>query len=216
MDNRNPIITSNLNESVVVIYAMIEGFKGSHEEIIFNPLEKTKQRVKNLGLDIISTEIRWDMNNSGDPKAFIKIEKSLWKKASNLKEHIFKYSKNDFSNALNFLELFCIYAEALNNKTKINTELKDIDLYERFPEGGGFVTKYRYDSTVYKAIKLIEDINDSLESSFNKSDKQIIKRKLERLHDKINKIFINDLSITAQKALVKKIKKAEKILNKLV
>lgn len=165
-------------------------FKPS-EDPLFNPSDKTKERINELGLNILLTRISVSQS--------LKIlEAKTAELASRVKNRTLGYTKKDFTNALNFLEVFSFYMA----QSKVDGKKSNLDANKTLIKA------------VAKAVKEIEFIKSFLEHSPNKVGKGIIKQHVTRLNNLINKILI-DSSLFEQIALTRTIEKSQEILKKI-
>jgi hypothetical protein len=176
--------------------------------------EKTKKRINELGLNSLEelAKINTIMSVKGGSfknkyKEISKeiVDNLLWEKADKVKTRTFSYSKNDFENALNFLEIFCFYS----NQSNLIFEKKELEKHVYSED------TILYDKHVAKCVIVLEEINDLLNST-KSIKKGVIKLKLQVLDNLINKIFSKNLTLTEQNALIKYIDKAKKVLSEIV
>lgn len=130
------------------------------------------------------------------------LELKMWEKAGLLKDRVFKKDA-DLLDAINFLELFSMYAlqagminSSDNFETK-KTKHEDIREYPR----------------VTKLITLLETLS-KMNLKGGASEKALINIQIERTIKLADKILVHDLSKTNAIALAKYVNKAEKILKK--
>lgn len=165
----------------------------------FTPQEKTKERVIELGLqELLQEELMPERIIDGSKRIVI-LENATWKWASCLKKRRFGYEKKDFVQALNFLEVFCLYSAQSNHATQQNKN----------------ALNGPSDKNVLKAIKEIEFIHTTLDTDKKRGRKAVIKQHVEKLNHLINKIYTENLTQTEQRAMGKTVEKAESILRKM-
>lgn len=160
--------------------------------------EETKQRIHELGLQSIAFN-----QYEGAAQVLKILEDRMWEKAHLLKDRIIK-KETDFMNAINFLEIFSMYALQVE-LWGFADKIKIIDINQHL--------NLREYSRVSKLVQVLEDLS-KMNIKGNKSEKMIIKKHIDRALELVDKIFTQDLSKTNKAGLVKYVYKAEKIIKK--
>lgn len=189
----------------VFVLQTLDGVESGLRATDYVPSGEAKKRVQQLGLQALfaENEGRTEQVPLEKNKHLEILERSVWKMAANVKSKRFGlYKDKDFKNALNFLESFCLYSAQAN-------------LVHQMQEDIIFRKHETDDKSVAKAVKAIEDINRLLESDLDKAGKKVLKKRIDTVHRLVGKIFNDDLNQTEQRAMVKVVERAEKILEKM-
>lgn len=158
----------------------------------YGPTEDIKERAKKIGLlSILNLQEDRGLNHHQMTE---KLDALVWELAANVKKRITKYSDNDIINSLNFLEVFCLYTAQIHALRL--TLYDDLESHK----------------IVIKTIKLIEKLNQSVESNMRKTGKAALKIQVNTLVTRIDKIFSTKLLQTEQLAFQKVVNKAKDIL----
>lgn len=208
----HPWVGGQKTDPLIDLYATIEGSKSVFEEFgsaswgdVYTPRSNLAalKRIEELGLKQINETLGHDVSHYPSARlvesSFKHIEDALWHAAPNVKTRKIRYKDKDFVNAINYLELFSIYAaqkKALEHKTD---GFKQSDL-----------TRSKVENNVFKAIKELEFL-----ATHPRSDKSVIRQHVLRASHLLNKIYTKDLTHMEQVATGKTFNKAIRILEKM-
>lgn len=179
------------------------------------PSEKTKERIEKLGLE----RLQKDTEGMSGAKLLKELENVVWQSADKVKNKALGYKNDDYIKALNFLEIFSFFCaqaqwsrEALDGKLLVTT-LIDVNGNPLKVERSlsSEVAVSNENKRVMKVVREIETLNNLLNSDM-KHDKKVLKKHVERINALIDKIFVNNLSVSEQKAFSKIVDKAQKVI----
>ncbi len=183
----------------ISILSIIQGMKPNEKE---QPVkEETIQKINDLGLGSLLKVA------SGEEFRTL-LEQRMWETAGNVKKRMINYSTKDYENALQFLEIFCLYSAQSN----VITHKKDCTFVMESGPNSRLTTWY--DKSVSKCIQTLEELSSLLKSRKGVG-KETLQPHLKRLNTLLDKVFTEDLSQTEQKAVAKKLEQAKKILSTL-
>jgi hypothetical protein len=171
--------------------------KHLNSEITCSP--ETVKRINELGVQSIAFN-----RYAEKDQVFETLENQMLTKARLLKDRLLKKDQ-DFIDAINFLELFSLYAlqSALSGTKQKNihfkTQINNTDL--------------AINSSISELIQNLEKLSKT-EFKGSKTERNVTKKQVKRACLLIDKIFNKDLDQVSQLGLVKYVNKAEKIIKK--
>lgn len=162
------------------------------------------KRVTELGINSTNKDV---LNT--DRKQFKVLEDRVWELAPNVKESMSLHE--DYLNAINFLEVFALYADSHNSivgsKNEMNLLTKTVSL------GRDSRVDFTYNKAVLKLLKELEDLRSIL-VNHTPTNSIELKAKVKAIKKNVDKVYNNDLGRTEKIAFAEIINTAKGILSK--
>ncbi len=166
----------------------------------YTPSNNISTRVTQLGLSNIDGE-------KSAVSQFKELEEKTWSLAPTVKKPLLFYDTEDYSKAINFLEVWTMYSAGFHTLTTGSDNLKNNSKYIQKDD------KLYYDKTVVKLIKELEDLNKIvLGSPVSPTE---LKAKVKMIKRHVDKVFSENLSKTEKIAFGDVIETAKAILSNL-